>query len=521
MSKSKIIRGSLTIMFFAVFSKILGLLRETFTAYNFGAKYDIDVYLLSMETAIVVLTCIGTAVNTTFIPMFSEYSENKSSKERDRFVNNVITVVMLAVLLITVICIVFTRQIVYLFAFGFRNNSEVFNQTVGITRMMFLALLFIGVQNTISGVLQSHNEFTVPALKTIVLNLTLVLYLVFFAGKYSIYGYAVSTVAAHYLQFGFHVYKFKRLGYKYKFTLDFKDEGLRKMIVLMMPVILGASLGEINYLIDKIFGTMVGEGAVSVLNYADKVNMFVYGIFVVGISTVIYPSLSKYNAQNDEAGYKRILERSINIILLIMVPATIGMVILREPVINILFNRGAFDRNAVNNTTTALLFYAPTMITYGIRDIVSKGFYSLKDTATPMKNSILGILVNIVLNALIAPIMKTAGLSLATSISSLVTTLTLIYGLNRRLKGINLSNMARELFKIICSSIIMGLGVYFTNLICLLKYGNTFRGNLISLCISTITGILIYLLILKIFNVNEYMNVYNAAVKKLILKKTG
>ncbi|WDU82049.1 lipid II flippase MurJ [Caloramator sp. Dgby_cultured_2] len=261
--------------------------------------------------------------------------------------------------------------------------------------------------------------------------------------------------------------------------------------------------------------TTVGEGSIAVLNFANKLNMFVYGIFAVAITTVIYPTLSTYSAQENLRAYKDALIKGINVILLIMLPATIGMMVLRQPIVDIVFKRGAFDNNAAYLTSLALLFYSPGMIFVGVRDVIGRAFYSIKDTKTPMINGVVGVILNIILNIVLVKIMGVAGLALATSISVIVVTLLLIRSLNRKIEDIGMKKLISSFNKMLLSSLVMGVVVFVLNKYMQLKFGTGFKGDVISVFGCAFVGALAYFGMIHILKLEEYVYFVNIVKKKL------
>jgi len=272
---------------------------------------------------------------------------------------------------------------------------------------------------------------------------------------------------------------------------------------LIVPVLIGASVSQINFLIDRSFASNLGEGGISTLNFANKLNMFVYGVFGVAISTVVYTSLSKFSAQNNEENYNQTLIESINIMNLIMIPATIGMIVLRHPLVDIVFKHGAFDETSARLTAEVLLFYAPGILAYGIRDIINRAFYALQDTKTPMINSVIGLAINIVLNAVLVKYMGITGLALATTISAITTSLLLLFSF-KKIHKVSYRKISIAFVKVVASSAIMGIGVYLFYKAIAVYLGTSFVLRLLGLLLSTVVGIIIYIVSIKIFRVEEY-----------------
>ncbi|SEF55796.1 putative peptidoglycan lipid II flippase [Caloramator fervidus] len=518
MSKKSIIKGSAIIIVFTILSKFLGFLRETLLAFRFGASYDTDIYTFAMGLVMLIFASIGSGIGTTFIPIFTEFIEKKSKEDRIRFVNNVINIIGIIAIGFILFGIIFSKYIVMLFAPGFRQDFAVFNKAVVVSRMMFISIIFIAMQFIFTGILQSHKEFIAPSFVGVLMNIVIISYLALLSQKFGIYGLTLATILAYFVQFVFLVPKFKKLGYKYEFYLNFKDENIIRMIKLMVPVIIGVSVSQVNFLVDRMLATTVGEGSIAVLNFANKLNTFVYGIFAVTITTVIYPTLSEYSAKENLKAYRDVLIKGINVILVIMFPASIGMMVLRQPIVDIVFKRGAFDSKAAYLTSLALLFYSPGMIFIGVRDVVGRAFYSIKDTKTPMINSVIGVVLNIVLNIILVKFMGVLGLALATSISTVIVTLLLIRSLNTKVNDIGMKVIVNSFNKIFISSLVMGIVVFLLNKFIQLKFGIGFKGDIVSVFICTFVGALVYFGMIYILRLDEFEYFINIVKKKLLNK---
>ena len=518
MASKKAIKSSIIVMILIILGKALALIRDSLIAAKFGATYITDIYTFALGM-VYLLTTISYGLTTTFIPLHSEHLQKSSKKVRDRFVNNVINVASIFTILLTIILIIFSKYIIYIFAHGFAGDAKVFSSAVEITRIMLLSLIFISLQSVITGVLQAHKEFYEPAAMAMVSNIVYIVYLVLLTTKYGIKGFAIATVIAFFMQFLINVPKYKKLGYRYQGIVDFKDKEMMHMFKLMIPVIISTSVVQLNVFVNRSFATNIFFGAPTILDCANKINTLAYEVFAIGIAMIVYPTLSELAAKEDKTDYKKALGKSISIIMLIMVPAAVAIAVLRVPLITVIFKRGAFSNEAAQLTASALLFYSPAMIAYGIRDILNKAFYSIKDTKTPMINSFIGIIMNIVINIIIMKYMKVSGLTLGTTISAIVTTILMALDLNKKLNGIELKKMWNSFLKILFSSTIMGITLFFVNKIVTLRFGNEIRGSLVSIAISFILGSITYFVCLYFVKIEEYKYLMESIRTKIIHKK--
>ncbi|MGH4125336.1 MAG: murein biosynthesis integral membrane protein MurJ [Clostridium sp.] len=517
MKENKVLKSSMIVMLFVIIGKMLAIVRDSLLVAKFGTTYQADIYVWCFGV-VFLFTSLGYGLSTTIIPILTDYIETKELHERNSFVNNVTNASMILTIIITGIGILFSYYIVYFFANNLAKDPIIFNQTVKILRIMFISVLFLTLTGVVAGVLQAHKKFSIPSAMAAASNVIYVIYLSLFVEKFGLTGFAITTVLAFFVQFIINVPTFKKLGYKYKLEVDFKDKDLRKMVLLMIPIIISTTTMQFNLFINRSFAMSLYEGATTILEYANKVTLLTYEVFALAVSMVIYPILSTLIVQNNYDEYKKSLVKSINIINLVMVPAALAIVILREPLISVLFLRGKFTIRDVQAVSTALIFYSPTMIAYGVRDILNRAFYAAKDTKTPMIYSVVGVVINIILSAILYRYMSVPGLTLSSSISSVVITLMLLFQMNKKFKGIAFRSMLKTLGKISIASIIMAVVVYFIKKIFVMSLAPAFIVNAMILLLCSIIGILLYFYITYIFKIEECMYLWNIFKDKIVKK---
>jgi putative peptidoglycan lipid II flippase len=290
----------------------------------------------------------------------------------------------------------------------------------------------------------------------------------------------------------------RKNGYRYQPLLDFKDENIRMMVLIALPVIVGTSVNEINVLVDRTLASSIAVGGISALNYARRLNGFVQGLFVVSITTVLYPMISKMAAEKNMKGLKTYVSEAISIINLLVIPATIGAMIFSKEIVVLLFGRGAFTPEAAEMTSNALFYYSIGMIAFGLRDILSRAFYALQDTKTPMINATIAVVLNIILNVILSRYMGIGGLALATSISAVVSTLLMFITLRKKIGGFGLKEISTSFVKISIASILMGvIALWSFSLL-----GQTLRENL-ALVLAIGVGALAYAVLIYFLKVPE------------------
>lgn len=497
---------AIVIMLLTIVSKMLGFFREIILAYYYGASNVSDAFIISQNIPGMIFSFIGAGIVTAFIPIYTNIITNHNNNLADKFTSNLINFVLLLCSFIVIICIIFAEQLVYLFASGF--DEETIRLTATFTRITVFGIYFTGLVYIFNAYLNIKNNFIVPALIGIPLNLVMILSIMISYNN-NIYIMAYGSVIALIFQFLLTVPFVYKNNFKYKPILDFNDSNLRKMMVLAVPVIIGASVNQINALVDKTVASRIIEGGISALSYAYTLTYFIQGVFVLSIATIMYPLISKMVSENNLVGLKRTFSDVIGGINLLIIPISFGAMLFAEPIVKLLFGRGEFDSQAIYLTSNALFFYAIGMMGYAYREVVSRVFYSLGDTKTPMINATIAIILNIILIIILSKFMGLSGLALATSISGIVGAILLTLNLGKKIGSLNLKSTNYSLLKIVISSVIMVLVCKYSFLGLLLIINETF-----SLFISIIIGTLLYLLLILLFRVNEVK-----FIKTLILKK--
>lgn len=508
MSKSKIVKSSIFVMILVILGKFLGIARDSLMLAKFGATREADIYVWALGV-IYLFTSIGYGLSTTIIPFITEMNSENELKERKVFVNNVLTVSMIFTLAITILGVIFSDQIVYYFANSFTVNRELSILTSKILRIMFLSVLFLTLQGVLAGTLQGHQHFIAPTAMAAVANLVYIIYLVFFVDSFGVIGFAIATVIAFMSQYLINVPKFMSLGYKYRFTIDLKDEKLRKLLVLMIPIIISTSSIQLNLFVNKSFATSLYEGATAILECANKLTMMTYEVFAVVVSMIIYPILASHISERNNKKFKEALNKGIAIILLIMIPATIGIIVLREPLISLIYERGKFTNENVKLAANALLLYSPAMIAYGVRDVLSRGFYSIKDTKTPMINSLIGIVLNYLFSFILYKRMGVEGLTLSASLSAIITAIILSRALSKRFEGLGMSSIIVDAIKILISSVLMGILVLFSSTYLKGIFTVTRLSDAIIILASTLIGITSYAAFCYLLRIQVFIDFLN------------
>lgn len=488
-------------------SKILGFGREIILSYYYGASNISDAYLISLSIPMAIFGLIGSGISTGYIPMYSKIEQEYGEREGNRFTNNLANILIVISTIIIIGGLLFTEPIVKLFAKGF--EGETLDFAIQFTKIGIFGIYFSGLVYIFSGYLRLKGNYIVPALVGFPMNFVTIA-AIFLSYKTNIMVLSIGSIIATASQLMLLIPFMHKKGYRYKFILDVKDEHIKNMIYLALPVIIGVSVNQINVLVDKTLASSIAVGGISALNYANKLNGFVQGLFVAPIATVIYPMISKMAAEGDIKGFKESVLEALNSVSLFVIPATVGAMIFAEPVVKLLFGRGAFTPQAISMTSNALFYYSIGMIGFALREVLTKAFYSLQDTKTPMINASIAVLINIIFNIILSKYLGIGGLAFATSIATTFCTVLLFISFRNKIGSFDLKNMVISFIKILCASLVMGVIAKFSYDI-LFKY---ISGNL-SLIVAIIIGAVVYFIIIYFMGIDEVDSMIEAVKNKL------
>ncbi|MCI9259583.1 MAG: murein biosynthesis integral membrane protein MurJ [Romboutsia sp.] len=509
---SKIAKATITLMVATIIAKILGFGRELVLASSYGASMYSDAYLTAMNIPVVLFTIIGTTLGTVLIPMYFEVNSDLGEKKALNFTNNVFNIVIAMCIVLAILGFVFTEQLVKVFAMGF--EGETLKVAIDFTRITIIGIVFTGLSYVMTAYLQIKNNFTVPGLISVPKNIIIIASIIL-SVKYNPYIMIWGTLIGISTEFLFQLPFAIKSGYKYQPYINIKDKYIKKMSWLIGPVLIGVAVNQINTMVDRTLASTLVEGSISALNYANKLNGFVMAMFITSVAAVIYPMLSKLSSEDNKEKFTSSVVQSINSVILLVVPISVGAIVLATPIVKLLFQRGEFDARATSMTAIALIMYSIGMVAFGLRDILGKVFYALQDTKTPMINGAIAMIMNIVLNIILVKYLKLAGLAFATSISAIVCIFLLFGSLKKKIGYFGQDKIMKTTIKSMVSAVIMGVITYFAYDIVSNLLGVGFVKEAMSLVISVGFGAITYGILVIVLKVDEINVITNMVKKKL------
>lgn len=495
-------KSVIIIIIFSFSGKILGFIREMLIGAKFGSGIETDTYFVALTSIALFTGLIINSINTTMIPILSEVEKNEGKSGKKLHTNNLLGVVSILSFLMMVLAYILAPTIIRIVAPGF-DTIEQFNLAVLMMRIGVPTIFLSGIQGILRGYLQTEGSFTETAAASFPVNFLYISFLVFLSGVFGIKGLMVTSVLAVGSQIILQIYGIRKVGFKYNFILDIKDKYVKKILYLIPPIIISVGISDLNSIVDKAMASTLVEGSISALSYAEKLNGLVRGMFISAITTVMYPMLSKEANKSNYNGLKRVTINGINIILLITIPATVGMIILANPMVKVAFQRGQFDSIATHMTAGALVFTSIRMASSSIRIFINNAFYSMQDTKTPVMIGFLAVAVNIIFNFILIKPMAHKGLALATAISSIVACMSLLYILRKKIGPFGFMKSVKCGLKSLIASVAMGMVVYFLYRVLGTKLGAGTIADIIVLGVSAGSGAVVYFVLIYLFKVEE------------------
>ncbi|RMD71359.1 MAG: murein biosynthesis integral membrane protein MurJ [Gammaproteobacteria bacterium] len=416
-----LLRATATLGSMTLLSRILGFARDIIIAHTFGAGTGTDAFFVAFKIPNFLRRLFAEgAFSQAFVPVFAEYQTKRSPDALQGLARSVTGTLGGVLLAVTLSGILAAPWVTGIFAPGFVGDPEKYALTVEMLRITFSYLFFISLTALAGGMLNVHGHFAVPGLTPVFLNLSLIgcaLWLSPYTDP-PVLALAWGVCLGGILQFAFQLPFLYRLGLLSLPRFDFRHPGVRRILRLMLPALFGVSVVQINLLIDTLIASFLVTGSISWLYYSDRLMEFPLGVFGIALGTVVLPSLSKQHAGDDPRAFSATLDWALRWVLLIGLPAALGLICLAGPILATLFQYGAFTPHDAAMARLSLMAYALGLPAFILIKVLAPGFYARQDTRTPVRIAAIAMLANLVLNLLLVFPLKHAGLALATSLAA-------------------------------------------------------------------------------------------------------
>lgn len=476
-------------------SRIFGFIRDVVIAWFFGAGFSSDAFFVAFRVPNLLRRLFAEgSLSIAFIPVFTGYLVNKGKDEAFRLAMSAVRLLSVLLIVATVIGILLSPFIIRIIAPGFADSPEKLSLTVTLTRIMFPYIFFIGMVAICMGILNVLGHFAAPALAPLFLNIAMICSLLFISPHMTdpVMGLAIGVIIGGVLQLAFQLPFLIKKGFYFWQRAKIYHPGLKRVGILMLPAVFGSAVYQINILIGTILASLLPEGSVSYLYYADRLVQFPLGIFAIATATAVMPSLSRQAAAKDFEAVKDTFSYAMKLVFFITIPSMVGLIILREPIVALLFERGAFDAMDAQLTAYALLCYGVGLWAFSAVRIVVSTFYALQDTKTPMRIAVVSIFANTLLGIILMGPLAHGGIALATSVASMLNFWLLIRALRIKLGSLGWKEIKESLHKTVGCSAIMGVAVWAVALFIIPSEDRTLSSLFFGLTGSMLTGIVLY-----------------------------
>lgn len=416
----------------AIFAKIIAFGRELVLSYFYGAGEISDIFLLSMTLPVTIFGFIAVGVTSGYIPIYQKAKTEAGQDTALKFTNNVINLLVITCLIIIIVYFVIPEQLLGVFASGFDNST--LDLARNFTNISIWATVLTAIITVLSGFLQINDQIKVTALVSVPLNIGVIGTIAIAAFINNAYVLPIGFLLSSLLQVVFLWYNSYRNGFKYSFLFDYSDKYLKSFLSSLTMLVFSGSLQQVNVLIDRTLATTVTVGGLSIFEYGNKINDFAMGVTIVPISTAIFPVMT--TVKDDLVELKKTLEEGIRLSSLIIIPVSVVLILFSDVIVTILYYRGEFKMDDVLLTAKIIKYYGVGLVAFSLREMFLKCFYAVGNVKSPLINSTIGMLCNIILNFVLLRIMGLGGLALATSISAVISVILLYRSLKVSLKNI-------------------------------------------------------------------------------------
>ena len=474
-------------------SRILGFIRDAVIAWFLGAGFSSDAFIAAFRIPNLLRRLFAEgSLSSAFIPVFTEYIVKQGQVEAFHLARSAFRLLAVVLILAAASGVFLSPWIVRIIAPGF--SAEKIALTISLTQFMFPYIFFIGMVALCMGILNVLGHFAAPAFAPVLLNLSIIGSVIFICPSLTppVIGLAVGVLIGGFLQLTLQLPVLFKKGFYFWQGAKMIHPGLKRVGTLIPPVILGGAVYQINILIGTLLGSLLAEGSVTYLYFADRLVQFPLGIFAIAMATAVLPTLSQQAATGDLETLKDIFTQALRLVIFITIPAAVGLIVLREPIVALLFQRGAFDTQATLLTAQALLYYSMGLWAFSAVRIVAATFFALQDTITPVKMAGISILANIVLGVVLMKPLAHGGLALATALASILNLGLLLWALNTRLGRLGWKTIGLSVVRSGLCALVMGISVHMSALLMISEVENSLTDLIEGVVGSIAIGLFVY-----------------------------
>jgi putative peptidoglycan lipid II flippase len=456
-------RATAFVMLTLFISRILGFVREMIVAKVYGSSIVTDAFFSAFTIPDVMFNIlVAGGLSSGFMPVFTSYLAKDDEEGAWKAASTFLTVGLIFIVVFNIFGIAFARYLIPLVANGITRSPEGYDLAVKLTRIMFSAVTFTVLAGLVRGILNSYKIFTTPSIGPMLYNVGMILGALLLGKTFGIYGMAIGVIVGAIFNFLVQYPDFKRVGKRFRFSLDMQNPGFRRMLVLMGPSIIALSISQLNLVVNQSIASLLGDGSITLLRYANRIMILPLGIFAMAIATTLFPIINAQIARKETEPFKDSLSQGFRNVMFVTIPAAVGMTVLNTPIVRLLFRGGEFTEQDVIVTAFILAFYSLGLVGQSGIQILTRGFYAVQDTKTPVKFAAVALVLNVVLNLIFVRMGSFAigGIALSYSITSIINMIMLYKSLSKRTKGLRTKKTLHSIIKSTLASIVMGGGAF-------------------------------------------------------------
>lgn len=513
--REKIARAVGVITVAMILSRLLGYVRDVLLYAQFGQNRVTDIYNAAFSIPdFIYMILVGGALSSAFIPVFGGYLARGEEDEGWRVASSLLNLVVMLMVTAISVGMIFTPQLVHLLVPGF-DPGEI-GMTAYLTRIMFFQTFFMGLGGVTVGILNSYKHFTSPALGSVFYNLSVVVIGGLFGPRLGVVAFAIGVVVGAIMNFVIQLPPLLRLGLRYSPVLDLRHPGIRQIGALVFPVLIGLSVSQFNLFVSQNLASNLPSGQLAALRTAQRIMQLPLGIFAVAIGTAIFPTLTEQAARQDWSEFRRTLSLGIRSTNFLTIPCVAGLLAVGLPAIRLFFQIGKFTPESTLATAVALFYYSFGIVGYSGALVLTRVYYALKDTRTPVLVGIGTVFLNIVLNIWLVRPMGHSGLALAYSLVGIINMLVLLTLLRVKLGHLDGRRIMLSGLGSCAASLIMGGVAYeVVNRLQALVGIATKPAQFIAVGSAAAAGVLVYFLLASLLRLEEFQLVLNLAKRRL------
>ncbi len=436
-------------------SRVAGLVREIVAASYYGISGPMSAFTIAFQVPNLVRSLFAdAALQPAFVPVFTEQLEQKNYREAFRLASTLLLIVTMVLGAITALFVLIAPVVMPLFAPGFKG--EILDLTITLSQVLFPILILLGISGVVVGILNSYDRFGAFAISPFFWNLTIIAVLVFleprFHGRNQIYAYAIGILIGTLVQLLIPVFDLRNTPFKFNWSFEWRHPGVRRVLLLMLPVTISLGLINFNMLINSLFGSLVSDQAPAAIDKAFRIYQLPQGIFSVAIATVLFPTLARYATRGAIDDLRATMANGMRQILFVLLPAATAVLVLSEPMIRLVYQRGAFDAAQTTLVATALFWFAFSLPTNGLYLLQTRTFFSLQQPWRATGLAVVDLVVSTAAAAALYGPFGVGGIVAGTGIGTTVAAVLQAFVLRREFGGLELDRLLSTTLRIVLAS---------------------------------------------------------------------